>query len=201
MALFPGTTMAQLNGQHVVASLYVFFDFLSAPIRVWEGDGPIDREGFTWNGLGSRQDATGSPLQAIDGLEEAINGAAPQLTLTLSGVDARVVAAAQADADAGEIEGRDLTVYMGFYNASLPGMVPLDSLVVLGIWTMQRPNFTASGATLRTIALPCETLFSQRSRAPFALLTDRDQQQRYPGDRALEFVPKMIDRTVTWPRF
>jgi len=123
------------------------------------------------------------------------------LTLTCSGVDARIVAAAQTDAASGEIEGRDLTVMMGFYDATQPGLVPLDGLVTLGTWIMQRPNFTGSGPTSRTITLPCETLFSQRSRAPFGLLTDRDHQKRFPGDRALEFVPRMVDRTVTWPRF
>lgn len=201
MPLFPGAVRTQAQGQHVVASLFVLFDFLSAPIRIWEGDGPIDREGNTWSGVGQRQDGTGSPLQSIDGLEQAVNGSAPQLTLTVSGVDSRIVAAAQTDVSAGEIEGRELTVWMGFYNATLPGLVPLDSLVTIGVWIMQRPNFTASGPTSRTITLPCETIFAQRSRAPFGLLTDRDQQKRFPGDRGLEFVPRMVDRTVTWPRF
>lgn len=201
MSLFPGAIKAQAAGLHVVASLFVTFDFKSGPMRVWEGDGPLDRGGFTWWGIGHRQDGSGNPLQQIDGLEQAINGTAPQLTLTLSGVDAQVVAAARKDAAADEIEGRLLTVSIGFFDATLPGLVPLDGLVLLGTWFMQKPSFTATGPILRTITLPCETLFAQRSRAPFGMLTDRDQQRRYPGDKALEFVPKMVDRTVTWPRF
>ncbi|WP_225768502.1 hypothetical protein [Inquilinus sp. Marseille-Q2685] len=201
MPLFPDAVRAQAQGQHVVCALFVAFAFKSGDMRVWEGDGPIDRGGFTWRGMGHRQDGAGNPLQSIDGLEQAINGTAPQLTLTLSGIDQTVVTAAKQDADADEIEGRDLTIEIGFFDATRPGLVPLDGLVPLGTWVMQKPAFTATGPTLRTITLPCETLFAQRSRAPFGMLTDRDQQRRFPGDRALEFIPKMVDRAVTWPRF
>jgi len=201
MPLFTNTVRAQAQGLHVVCALFVTFGFKNGALRVWEGDGPLDRGGHTWRGMGHRQDGQGNPLQSIEGLEQAVNGTAPQLMLTLSGVDTTVVQAARKDADADEIEGRDLTIQIGFFDATRPGLVPLDSLVSLGTWIMQKPSFTATGPTLRTITLPCETLFAQRSRAPFGMLTDRDQQRRFPGDKALEFVPQMVDRTATWPRF
>lgn len=201
MPLFPATIRAQVQGQHVVCALFVRFDFKSGVMPVWEGDGVIERAGLTWFGLGHRQDGFGNPLQSIDGLEQAINGQAPQLALTLSGVDARVVAAARKDADADEIEGRTITVSLGFFDAGQAGLVPLDTLIPIGLWIMQKPSFTATGPLLRTITLPCETLFAQRSRAPYGLLTDRDQQRRYPGDQALAFIPRMVDRSVTWPQF
>jgi hypothetical protein len=197
---FPSAVRAQAQGLHVVASLFITFDFLTTPIRVWEGDGELEREGETWRGVGTRVNNDGSPLQSIDGLEEAINGQAPQLSLTLSGVDQTVVAAAREDVANQEIEGRDLTVQIGFFDATQPGLVPLDNLLVLGVWAMQKPSFTATGPSLRTINLPCETLFAQRSRAPFGLLTDRDQQRRYPGDLACQFPPSLVDRDVAWPR-
>jgi hypothetical protein len=201
MPLFTETIRRQAQGHHVVCALFVAFAFKKAPLLVWEGDGPLVRGGSTWFGMGHRQDGDGNPLQSIEGLEQAVNGTAPQLTLTLSGVDATVVEAARKDADADQIEGRDLTIWIGFFDASQPGLTPLDGLVSLGTWIMQKPSFTATGPTLRTITLPCETLFAQRSRAPFGMLTDRDQQRRFPGDKALEFVPKMVDRSVTWPKF
>jgi hypothetical protein len=202
MPLFPTAVRAQSAGLLVSAALFAEFAFKSGTMRVWEGDGPLTRGGFEWRGMGSRTDGMGNPLQSIDGLEQAVNGNAPQLNLTLSGVDATVVAAARADADADEIESRGLTVYMGFCDATQPvaGLVPLDDLLPLGTWTMQRPSFTANGSTLRTISLPCETLFAQRSRAPFSMLTDRDQQRRFPGDLGCIFIPKLVDRDVAWPR-
>ncbi|MGK9168033.1 hypothetical protein KXR53_17120 [Inquilinus limosus] len=201
MPLFPGTIATQARGQQVDCALFVTFEFKSGPMRVWEGDGPLDRGGFTWRGMGHRQDGMGNPLQSIEGLEQAINGTAPQMTLTLSGVDSTVVTAAKKDADADEIEGRNLIISIGFFQRSATAWEPLDNLIPLGTWVMQKPSFAATGPTLRTITLPCETLFAQRSRAPFGMLTDRDQQRRYPGDKALEFIPKMVDRTETWPRF
>lgn len=200
MPLFSAAVRAQAQGQHVIAALFITFDFLSQTLRIWEGDGPLTREGFLWHGLGSRDDGSGSPLYSIDGLEQAINGSAPQLNLTLSGVDSRLVAAASQDAAAGEIEGRDLTIELGFFDATLPGLVPLDSLMTLGVWTMQKPAFQATGVTTRTINLPCETLFAQRSRAPFGMLTDRDQQRRFPGDLGCQFPPSLVDKDVSWPR-
>lgn len=203
----PSTVRAQAQKQRVDAALFVTFGFKSLlvppnqPLRIWEGDGLLNREGKDWYGIGQRQDGSGNPLQSIDGLEQAINGTAPQLTLTLNGVDAKVVNAAKKDAEADEIEGRDLKIEIGFFLETPAAWVPLDNLLHVGTWVMQKPSFTAQNATLRTITLPCETMFSQRSRSPFGMLTDRDQQRRFPGDRALEFIPKMIDRTVTWPEF
>lgn len=200
MSFLSGAIETQANGWHVIAMLFVTFDFKSGPMYVWEGDGPITRGGFDWLGAGQRVDDSGNPLQAIEGLEQAANGTAPQMNLTLSGVDSTVVAAAKSD-DQDEIEGRDLTVQIGFCDATIPGaLVELGPLLTLGIWTMQKPSFTATGPTLRTITLPCETLFAQRSRAPFGMLTDRDQQRRFPGDLGCQFPPKLVDRDVAWPR-
>jgi hypothetical protein len=209
MAFLSGAIESQANGFHVISALFVTFGFASGPMRVWEGDGNIDRGGFTWLGMGQRTDGSGNPLQSIEGLEMAANGTAPQMSLTLSGVDATVVAAAKSS-DPDEIEGRDLTVQMGFYDATVPGaLVELGPLLTLGIWTMQRPSFTANGPRLRTITLPCETLFAQRSRAPFGLLTMNDQLRRFPGtpgdpedlpDLACQFPPTLVDRDVAWPR-
>jgi hypothetical protein len=199
MAFLPSVVAAQAAGQHVICALFVTFGFASGPMFVWEGDGELNREDIDWRGMGHRQDGNGNPLQQIDGLEQAINGNAPQMVLTMSGVDSTVVTAASSD-DPDEIEGRDLTVQIGFFDATLPGLVPLDSLLTVGIWTMQRPSFTATGPTLRTITLPCETLFAARSRAPFGLLTDRDHQRRFPGDLACQFPPTLVDRDVAWPR-
>jgi hypothetical protein len=209
MSFLSDAIKAQAAGQHVVAMLYVTFDFKSGPMRVWEGDGPIVREGVEWLGFGQRTDGSGNPLQTVEGLEQAASGTAPQLTLTLNGVDSTIVAAARSG-DPDEIEGRKLTVRIGFYDATVPwDMVELGPLLVLGVWYMQKPSFTATGPTLRTITLPCETLFAQRSRAPFGLLTDRDHQRRWPGtpgdpedpaDHACDLVPTLVDRDVAWPR-
>lgn len=206
MAFMTDAVRAQATGQHVVAMLYVTFDFKSGPMRVWEGDGPVTRDSVDWLGFGQRTDGSGNPLQGIEGLEQAASGTAPQLTLTLNGVDSTIVAAARSG-DPDEIEGRNLTVRIGFYDATVPwDMVELGPLLILGVWYMQKPSFTATGPTQRTITLPCETLFAQRSRAPFGLLTDRDHQRRFPAtasdpaDHACDLVPTLVDRDVAWPR-
>ena len=113
MAFFPtppppleAVIRAQAAGQHVFAALFVTFAFKTGALRVWEGDGPIKRGGVDWVGMGQRVDGSGSPLQSIDGLEQAANGTAPRLSLTLNGVDSTVVTAAKSTVP-DEIEGRD----------------------------------------------------------------------------------------------
>ena len=66
MPLFPSASEAQAQGLHVIASLFVTFDFLSGPMHVWEGDGPLTRQSIDWRGMGHRQDGNGNPLQCTN---------------------------------------------------------------------------------------------------------------------------------------
>jgi hypothetical protein len=199
MGLFSDVIQAEANGLRPICAFFFYFDVLPAPIAVWEGDGPLTREGVTWTGVGRRQDGSGNPLQAIDGLEEAMNGDAPELTMTLSGVDKTLMAAARVGAADGNVVGRKFKVSLGFF--SFTTGAPLGSLIPLGTWTLQQPSLAGQGVETRTIKITAENLFAARSRAPFALLTDHDQRRRYADDQCLAFIPTMVDRTVTWPQF
>lgn len=200
MAFFDEVTLAQAKALRPTFTIFAQFNFKSSTMCLWEGDGPLTREGRLWYGLGQRQDITGNPLQSIEGLEQAINGTAAELSMTLSGVDKQVITAARADSDSGEVEGQRLDIYIGFFLDD-QAVYPVGNLKTIGSWEMGRPSFIADGPLTRTIKITAENLFASRSRAPFAMLTDRDQERRYPGDKGLEFVPTMTDRTVTWPTF
>jgi hypothetical protein len=191
--LFPQAVRAQLDGHTVKVSLFYEFDFRTVARFVWDGDGPVERQGVTWGGL--------RMMGSLEGWDADINGTAPQAVFTLSGVDAEILTAALKDHRDGEIAGHRVTRYIGFWQKDEPGLVPLDNLLPIGWRTMQRPEFVGDGPSgQRQIRVPAETPFVLRSRAPWGMLTDRDQQARYAGDLGLEQIPMLQDKVERWPR-
>lgn len=195
MGFFSETVQAESQGKRVKAALFAIFDFKTAPVYIWEGDGPLTLGATTWEGL-SR-----SPLVKVDGLEPSYNGNAPQLTITLSGVDERVTSAASHDAASGEVQGRTLSIFMQFFVSGELGLTPLDSMAVLGCWIMQQPSYQWTGPSQRTILLVAETKFTQLARAPWSMMTDRDHQRRFPGDEAMILIPTFVYKETKWPKF
>lgn len=205
MGLFDAVIEAESKKQVVGCSLFFLCDFLGEPLHLWEGDGDLVRDSITWQGLGPNINPTdgSSPLISIDGIEQSLNGQATNLTILMSGIDNRVVNAASADVAAGKVEGRDFKIWMGWFRRDVPvqRLEPLGSLIPLGKWTFQKPTFICDGPTTRQIEIEAETLWVQRSRGAYGLWTDRDQQRRFPGDRGLDFVPTLVNKSITWPEF
>lgn len=56
-------------------------------------------------------------------------------------------------------------------------------------------------ASTRAIAINHEGPYTGRGRAPGGYYSHADQQLRFPGDRAFEFMPFMLNKTVTWPAY
>lgn len=188
MGYFPAATSALLAGQIVRCAVLVRFDFTTAPRNLWLGAGKLWAGGEYWDGLGE--------LGSVSGIESAIGGTAPVATFRLSGVDAALVPAALASAT--EVKGRDVTVYLQFFDDE---QQTLDEPFSIYAGTLDVMRINAQGSELRTIEVTAETLFARRAMPPWGYLTDRDQQKLFPGDRGLEHVPFMISRTVNWPSF
>lgn len=193
MSLFPETIQAALGGRNVRHSYLVLFDFVSEPMRVWTGAGKITTGSEDWYGVGA--------LGSISGLEQAINGQAPETTFVVSGINAEIVTIARDEWDA-EAKDRLVKVLLQFHSDTTDG--PLETFdAPYSIWAgrMQTPRFEAQGPRTRKITVAAESLFSLRSRPSFSQYTDADQQQRFPGDPGFEFVPGLVNKTVPWPDF
>lgn len=188
MGYFPQTIAAALAGEAVRASMLVHFEFATTPMRLWLGDGVLDAGGETWQGLGR--------LGSISGLEQALNGTAPMATFTLSGVEPSQVAVALDSSD--EVKGRPVTVYLQAFGADWQ---TLDEPYAVYSGVLDQIRIQTKGPTSRVVEVTAESLFARRGLPPFGYLTDRDQQRLYPGDRGLEQVPTMANKTVAWPMF
>lgn len=187
--IFSGTQAAMLAGNQVMIARLVEIDALSAPVRLWDGVGTLATlDAKTWSGMGELLD--------LGNLPAPLGLSAERVQMKLSGVPAELRALAAASDS--EIQGRDVTVYVQFLDEAA---TPLDPPVVLVSYVMERLRTSADAAGNRTITLEAEGLFARRRRAPNGTLTDRDQQARFPGDRGLERVPLVVDRTVKWPRY
>jgi hypothetical protein len=202
MGFFDPVIEAESLKQHVRCGLFFECQFKSQTLYIWEGDGTLTRDGHDWQGLGPTADPNGQgPIVQIDNLEQSINGTANSLMITFSGVDSRITSAASQDSANQEIEGQKLKVSQGWFRTDVEALLPLGSMLPMGTWLFQKPAFITDGPKLRTIQVACETLFVQRSRGPYGMWTDRDQQRRFPGDTGCNFIPVLVNTTVTWPQF
>jgi len=188
MAFFNATAAAAAAGRTVRAALLVHFDFVDTPKRVWAGPFNVVAGGFTWEGLGE--------FGSIDGLEQIIGANAPQTTFTLSGVSPDIVALARNQSS--HVKGRDVTVYIQFCD---DGWQTLDDMYAVWSGVLDQMRYSGSGPSLRTVTCTAEGLWTNRRRPAWGLYTDRDQNQRFPGDRGLEQVSDLVNKTIRWPLF
>lgn len=188
MSYFPQTVATALAGSVVRAATLVHFAFVTKPMRLWLGHGLLMAGGQAWSGLGE--------LGSISGIESALGGTAPQVTFGLSGVDPNLVSAALASA--AEVKNRDATIYLQFFDEA---MQTLDNPYAIWAGSLDMMTIKADGPGQRTVEVTAETLFARRAIPPFGYLTDRDQQRLFPGDRGLEQVPAMANKSVVWPAF
>jgi len=194
MSLFPETIKAHLGGRNVRMAYLVLFDFDGEPMRVWSGVGKlITSGGVEWYGLGN--------IGSISGLEQAVNGEAPETTFVMSGVDPTIVRLTRDEFET-KAKNRLVQVMVQFCNDDNDKALELfDAPYPIWAGRMQIPRFEMEGPSARKITVSAESLFSLRSRPSSSMYTDVDQRNRYPGDLGFEFVPTLINKTVTWPDF
>lgn len=198
MGLFPDTIARALGGGRVQCANLALFDFASGPMRLWGGNGMLKtNDGAEWQGLGE--------WVGISGIEQAVNGEAPEATFTLSGVDAEVIRLARDEFDS-EVRGRLVRLYIQFFGVDDPddpdNQRPLDLPYPIWAGRCLAPGFEIppDGGD-RSISVRVESLFSLRSRPRYAMNTDRDQQRRFPGDKGFEFVATLVNKVLTWPDY
>lgn len=160
-------------------AIFVEAYFATGPIRVWTGFGSISWNGHTWQGLGT--------LGSISVIEEGSNVEAKGITLTLSGFDATLLADVL-----GEFQlGLSVTIWLGMFSSGSIISTPIVS------WAgrMDQPTIDVDGQTA-TISINCESRLIDMNVSVLRRYTNDDQQIDYPGDRGMEFVASLIERTL-----
>lgn len=197
MSLFPETIALALAGGKVECAPLVKFDFTTETVRLWGGFGVLDtNDGAQWQGLGG--------LGGMTGIEQAVNGEAPEASFTLSGIDATIMRLARDEFEA-EVRGRMARVLIQFFGiddvADPENQRCLDAPYPVWAGVCLTPDFVLGVDGERSVTLSAESLFSLRSRPRYAMYTDRDQQLRFAGDKGFEFVASLINKVLTWPDY
>ena len=199
-SLFPETIAASLAKRKVECALLALFDFTSEPMRLWRGNYTLrTNDGNRWTGLGK--------WGSVSGIQQAVNGNAPEISFTLSGVDDETLRKVREEF-ATEVRGRLAYVLFQFFgvdDAADPGnQRPFDNPYPIAAARMLRPEYVADRESgERSVTIKAESLFSLRSRPRYAMYTDSDQRARFPdaNDKGFEFVGEVVNKVVTWPDY
>lgn len=202
MSFFPETIARALAGGKVECANLVKFDFTTQPMRLWRGNGMLTtNDGAEWLAIGS--------LGSMNGIEQAVNGEAPEASFTLSGIDADILRLAR-DEFAAEVKGRLARVYIQFFGVDDPddpgNQRCLDNPFPVWAGRMLTPSFSMDAGdektpAQRSVTISAESIFSLRSRPRWSSYTDRDQQHRFDGDKGFQFVGDLVNKVVAWPDY
>jgi hypothetical protein len=171
--VFSHAAQLVLAGQRVGAAVGVKLELASETLNLWLGNGKVrSNDGQYWEGLGR--------LGGISGLEFGAIAATQPLNLTLSGLDAQLAAAAREQYS--EMRGRRVSVYLLLFNEAMQS-IDLPYLCMLA--TIDNASLRRSGDAF-TLEVVAEPIFNTKHMPALNLVTDADQQARFPGDRIFD---------------
>lgn len=207
----PADMASTLGEDHVKVFIAVDLD-LDSPddLHFWSGYGSLEYEGVTYVGAGW--------MMQISDIQEVSDISAKGATLSLTGIPSELISVA-AEAD---YQGRIAKIKFGVVGQGVPAGTVLeidglgDTLELdaagdeLGIAsefpTTMYTLFAGyidqmvieSGAETCTIGVTVESKLIDLERPRIRRYTDENQQLRYPGDLAFEFVPRLQKEVLTW---
>lgn len=182
--------------------LLVQIDWITATTsRLWDGSGPVvDGDGHVWLGAGA--------FGELDEIEQAINGEASELSLTLSDVDSDASSLVWTSYTNDEIVGSAVTLLIQSCDEDDQPVGDPEVRFTGTIDDFSCKDTVSEDGPVSTISVPVVNKFTVRRVRSGSVLSDADQKARSavlnPGadpDRFCERVPTLEDRTITWPRW
>ena len=175
---------AAISSAMLRPALFVQATFVSGPLYVWSGMGPITWNGQTWIGVGT--------LGTVSTIEEGSTVSAKGVTLTLSGLDPTLLTDVMEEFQV----GLPALVYLGVFDAT--GALIADPVCCFS-GRMDQPTIDISGTTA-SIAINCENRLVEMNVSVERRYTDEDQQLDYPGDLGFQFVNGIQDAQIYFGR-
>lgn len=174
---------AALAADHVPGLLLVELDFASGALRLNNSAVNVPWNGHTWLGtgeLGTVETVTEHSDLQMDGIVMQLSGIPPDMLSRVLGE---------------HYQGRAATVWFAPMNADY---IVLADPAEIFQGRMDACNI-AMGET-GVVNLTAESLIVDWERARVRRYTHEDQLAEYPGDKGLEFVPQMVEKTLVWGR-
>lgn len=160
-------------------------EFDSGHLRAWTGLGDLSWGGNTFEGVGH--------LGTISPVEETSELKATGMAFQLSGVPTSLLATALGE----HYQGNQARAWVAFFD---DGMQLINDPIPIFAGRMDTMQINETGATA-TITLNAENRLIAFERINQVLYyTDQIQQQLYPGDLGLQYVPEMQEAEIHWGR-
>ena len=169
-----------LDDEVVEPFFAVELNFEGSILRLWTGNTNATINGNTYN-------ATGDLLQ-ISAVSETSEIAARGATLTLSGADNTMLAAALQT----PYQGRLCKIYFGVVTGTT-----YSGLTEIFAGYMDEMNIQESPEG-STIELKVESKLVDLERSRSIRYTSAYQKSKYPGDKGLDFIESIQDRETFW---
>ncbi|MDX0060678.1 hypothetical protein GOC19_30550 [Sinorhizobium meliloti] len=195
-SFFSADQIDAMSGAVVRCDLLVEMAFRSETIRVWNGNTELTAGGRKW-----------LPMYGygiVDGLSMPTSAVSESITLQLNGLPNQAADFLKVAIDeTPEVDQQTVTVFIQLFNEDWqPFGLPAP------IWWgyMQPPRISRTQVrdlegAVQTITLTAENAFFGRSRPPFGRYTDRDQQNRSPGDRFFQFTASLVYKSFRYPDY
>lgn len=172
-----------LAGGHLVGLLLVELDFVSGVVRANNSSINLLWGGHTWYGVGR--------LGSVDAVPEHSDLQMSGVSLTLTGIDPEMVARVLGES----YQGRSCKLY---FSALDNNHTVLNDPVVIFSGRIDTSDIQL-GQTA-SITLTAESRLTDWERPRVRRYTNEDQLAEYPGDRGLEYVAQMVEKTLVWGR-
>lgn len=179
------TLRAELNKEVIRCGPLFAFYLHSETLRYWIGEWSLTTGGHTWSGV--------PVIVGIDFGRMSINGAAENFTVNVSGVSNEFFSRMRAEQS--DIIGQRIEIWLQFFNAA---WAPLDAPFMVRSGRMLGMDYSRT-LQERRFTLRCESKFTARGMPPLSFLSDHDMKVRFPGNRVLEAVGQLQNKTTRWP--
>lgn len=171
---------ASVGSTMVVA---VDMDFASGHVRLHTGAGTITWDGKQFLGVGQ--------FGGISVIQESVDLRADTVEFKLSGVPSEYISTALNE----NYKHRDVTAYLMYIDSA--GVLVSDPMT---LWSGRMDTMPITLGASATIVVRAESRLADWMRPRSSRYTNEEQQQRFSGDKGLEFVSQMVEKELIWGR-
>lgn len=174
---------ASSAGSGYSVAVAVDMDFSSGHVRLHTGAGTITWDGKQFLGVGR--------FGGISVISESAELRADTVEFRLSGIPSEYVSTALNE----NYKHRDVTAYLMFLDST--GALVADPVT---LWSGRMDTMPITLGAAATIVVRAESRLADWMRPRSSRYTNEEQQQRYSGDKGLEFVSQMVEKELIWGR-
>jgi hypothetical protein len=183
-----------LAAAHHAECHLIEFAFTSGVQRFATSGAPIAASSFDPGSRGTAWQGGFDP-SSIGVIRETDLPEAVGLRITVSGVSSSQRALALSE----PVQGRRLSIWLCQFDPANYTVIGTPVLEWEGMLDVVYPQDRDDGGGLiQSIIIEAESEDARFLRAQMRRYTDRDHQQRFPGDRFFEFSPQ-VNKTLIWP--